>query len=109
MTVPSLRNPSRNLVTLRRRAPAPRTSRFRLREVELAGGHVAYADFGGQGPTMVLMHGLGGCHLNWLPAAPMLANHGRVLALDLLGFGRTCAAGRSHGLEAQRAMLGQFL
>lgn len=91
-----------------RRALAPRPTRFRLRTAD-AGGPVAYADFGGEGPPIVLIHGLGGCHLNWLPAAPMLARHGRVLAIDLVGFGRTPRAGRSHGLEGQRAMLERFL
>jgi glycerol-3-phosphate dehydrogenase len=107
MTVISLRNlrrPSQRLAPL-----SVRPSRFRLRRAELAGGPVAYADFGGAGPTLVLVHGLGGCHLNWLPAAPMLAKHARIFAVDLIGFGRTESAGRSHGLEAQRALLEQFL
>src|SRR5512139_71136 len=97
-----------SLLTLRRFAPKPRTSRFRLRTVDL-GGPVAYADFGGEGPTLVLLHGLGGNHLNWLPAAPMLAKHARVLAVDLLGFGRTPGAGRGYGLGAQAAMLRRFI
>src|SRR5689334_8362686 len=97
-----------SLLTLRRFAPPPRTTRFRLKTVDL-GGPVAYADFGGEGPTLVLLHGLGGNHLNWLPAAPMLAMHARVLAIDLIGFGRTPAAGRSYGLDAQCAMLERFI
>lgn len=78
-------------------------------EITDAGGPAAYADFGGEGPTLVLLHGLGGCHLNWLPAAPMLARHGRVIALDLVGFGRTPSAGRGHGIDAQLAMIERFL
>src|SRR5512139_75955 len=97
-----------SLLTLRRFAPKPRTTRFRLRTIDL-GGPVAYADFGGEGPTLVLLHGLGGNHLNWLPAAPMLARHARVLAVDLLGFGRTPGAGRGYGLGAQAAMLRRFM
>ncbi len=58
------------------------------RMVEL-GGLVHYADFGGKGPPIVLVHGLGGSHLNWLPVAPALTAHGRVYALDLGGHGRT--------------------
>ncbi len=99
------------------RAPAPRISRFRLRTVDLGGpdgiaGPVAYADFGGPSagaPTLVLVHGLGGNHLNWLPAAPMLSKHARVLAVDLVGFGRTPAAGRGHDLETQRRTLERFV
>ncbi|NUO50400.1 MAG: alpha/beta hydrolase [Polyangiaceae bacterium] len=97
-----------SLLTLRRFAPPPRTTRFRLKTVDLD-GPVAYADFGGEGPTLVLVHGLGGNHLNWLPAAPMLAKHARVLAVDLIGFGRTPAAGRGFGMDAQRQMLERFL
>ena len=96
------------------RRPRPeRPTRFRLRTVSV-GGPVAYADFNPEpappeGPTLVLLHGLGGNHLNWLPAAPMLARHARVLAVDLVGFGRTPRAGRSHGLAGQSAMLERFI
>lgn len=52
-------------------------------------GPVHYVDFGGptSGPTIVLVHGLGGSHLNWDLLAPLLTPHARVLALDLPGFG----------------------
>ncbi|MBF5043233.1 MULTISPECIES: alpha/beta fold hydrolase [Myxococcaceae] len=66
-------------------------------------------DYGGRGTPLVLLHGLGGSHLNWLPSAPLLAAHGRVLALDLVGFGRTPPAGRSVGVEGQRQMLHRYL
>jgi pimeloyl-ACP methyl ester carboxylesterase len=58
------------------------------RTVDL-GGPVHYVDFGGpdDGPTVVLVHGLGGSHLNWDLFAPLLSPHARVLALDLPGFG----------------------
>jgi hypothetical protein len=44
------------------------------------GGPVHYLDFGGHGPTMVLVHGLGGSHVNWLAAGPLLARSARVVA-----------------------------
>lgn len=72
-------------------------------------GPVHYADFGGQGPTFVLVHGLGGSHLNWMAVAPTLARRARVLALDLAGFGRTPLAGRSAGVHANRRLLDRFL
>ena len=52
---------------------------------------VHYVDFGGPdgAPTVVLVHGLGGSHLNWDLFAPLLRPHARVLALDLPGFGRS--------------------
>ena len=50
-----------------------------------------YVDFGGlaTGPAVVLVHGLGGSHLNWDLFAPLLTEHARVWALDLPGFGRS--------------------
>ena len=72
-------------------------------------GPVHYADFGGSGRPIVLVHGLGGSYLNWLPVAPRLAAHGRVLAIDLLGHGLTRSLGRSARVGANRRMLGRFL
>jgi len=45
------------------------------------------ADFGGAGPTALLVHGLGGSHANFSSLGPLLAARMRVLALDLPGFG----------------------
>jgi pimeloyl-ACP methyl ester carboxylesterase len=59
--------------------------------------------------TFVLVHGLGGSLLSWLAVAPGLARHGRVLALDLAGFGRTPRAGRRSRLSDNRALLGRFI
>jgi pimeloyl-ACP methyl ester carboxylesterase len=72
-------------------------------------GPVHYADFGGAGRPIVLVHGLGGSHANWLSVAPRLANHGRVLAIDLAGHGRTRAHGRPATVAANRRLLGRFL
>ena len=41
-------------------------------------GPIYVADFGGDGPVMLLVHGLGGAHLNWMSVAPQLAGHHRV-------------------------------
>lgn len=46
-----------------------------------------YADYGGSGPPIVLVHGLGGIHLNYMRIAPGLTKMGRVLVPDLPGFG----------------------
>jgi pimeloyl-ACP methyl ester carboxylesterase len=63
-------------------------------------GPVYVADFGGDGPVMLLVHGLGGAHLNWMAVAPQLAAHHRVYALDLPGFGRSPLAGRRSTIAA---------
>lgn len=72
-------------------------------------GPVHFVDFGGAGPSMVLVHGLGGSHLNWLAVGPRLARRARVLAVDLAGFGRTPLLRRSAGLRANRELLDRFL
>jgi pimeloyl-ACP methyl ester carboxylesterase len=72
-------------------------------------GPVHYVDFGGSGRPIVLVHGLGGSHLNWLPVGRPLAAHGRVLAIDLAGHGRTLSLGRSASVGANRRLLGRFL
>jgi pimeloyl-ACP methyl ester carboxylesterase len=59
--------------------------------------------------TFVLIHGLGGSHLNWLQVAPGLSGLGRVLALDLPGFGRSPRAGRGSGLMDERRVLSRFI
>jgi pimeloyl-ACP methyl ester carboxylesterase len=48
-----------------------------------------YAQERGQGPTVVLLHGLGGSTYSWRYVAPVLARTHRVIALDLKGFGRS--------------------
>lgn len=74
-------------------------------------GPVHYLDYGGpdDGPLMVLVHGLGGSALNWAAVAPMLARRGRVIALDLAGFGRTRSGRRSTSVHANQRLLHRFL
>jgi len=56
-----------------------------------------------------LIHGLGGSHLNWIQVAPGLCGLGRVLALDLPGFGSSPRAGRGSGLMDERRTLARFV
>jgi pimeloyl-ACP methyl ester carboxylesterase len=48
-----------------------------------------YAEERGQGPPIVLLHGLGGSTYSWRHVVPVLAQRNRVIALDLKGFGRS--------------------
>lgn len=75
------------------------------------GGPVHYREWPGpaDGPTFVCVHGLGGSHVNWALVAPGLAARGRVLALDLAGFGLTAPNGRGTGVGANRRVLDGFL
>jgi pimeloyl-ACP methyl ester carboxylesterase len=80
-----------------------------LETVDL-GGPVAFRRWNGPtDTTFVLLHGLGGSHLSWVQAAPGLAGLGRVLALDMPGFGRSPRAGRPTRLMDQQRLLGRFL
>jgi pimeloyl-ACP methyl ester carboxylesterase len=73
-------------------------------------GPVHYVEWDGPaGVTFVCVHGLGGSLLNWLSVAPGLAKHGRVLAVDLVGFGKTPRDGRSASVRANRLVLSRFL
>ena len=72
-------------------------------------GPVHYLDWGGpaHGPALVLVHGLGGSVVNWAAVAPELARTCRVVAVDLVGFGRTELHGRSTRLSANMRLLGR--
>ena len=89
---------------------AERASTGESRTVDLA-GVVHYVDFGGleTGPAVVLVHGLGGSHLNWDLFAPLLAERARVWALDLPGFGRSEPGSRTASVTANAAALQRFL
>jgi pimeloyl-ACP methyl ester carboxylesterase len=80
----------------------------RSRMVDLD-GPVHVADFGGDGPSLVLVHGLGGSHVNWLASGPLLARAARVVALDLVAFGRTPPEGRSSGVSSNADLLAHFI
>lgn len=54
------------------------------------------ADFGGAGPTILLVHGLGGSHANFFSFAGQLAGDARILAVDLPGFGLSPPGDGSH-------------
>jgi pimeloyl-ACP methyl ester carboxylesterase len=64
---------------------------------------------GPAGRTFVLVHGLGGSHVNWLPVAPRLAELGTTLAIDLPGSGTTPRGDRPATITANRALLSRFL
>ncbi len=73
------------------------------------GGPTHAVDFGGNGEPLLLVHGLGGSVANWTDLGPRLRSVGRVLAVDLPGFGRTPPAGRSAHIDHQQAFLARFI
>jgi pimeloyl-ACP methyl ester carboxylesterase len=75
------------------------------------GCRVHYREWPGpdDGPTFVCVHGLGGSLVNWALVAPGLAGHGRVLALDLGGFGLTDPGDRATDVGSNRTLLNGFI
>ncbi len=57
-------------------------------------GPIKAVDHGGNGPPMLLVHGLGGSLINWRDVTGDLTRTHHVWSLDLIGFGRTPRAGR---------------
>ena len=68
-------------------------------------GPVNVVDHGGDGPPMLLVHGLGGSHLDWSNVAPSLARHHHVWSLDLIGFGRTPVTSRSASVSSNQRLV----
>lgn len=54
---------------------------------------------GGEGPPLVLVHGLGGAASNWTELAPLLAERHRLLVPDLPGHGGSSALPAVSGLD----------
>lgn len=79
--------------------------------VDVAGTRVRYTEHTGPqgGPTFVLVHGLGGALTNWDSLAPLLATYGRVLALDLGGFGLTKVDPKKASVAHNQKLLSGFL
>ncbi len=59
-----------------------------LRSVTVHGSRVNYIEIG-EGPPLVLVHGISACWQNWLENIPHFARTHRVIAVDLLGFGES--------------------
>ncbi|MGH7721251.1 MAG: alpha/beta fold hydrolase [Candidatus Dormibacteria bacterium] len=73
-------------------------------------GPVHYREWPASGRlTFVCLHSVGGSHLHWNAVAPGLARHGRVVAVDLPGFGLTPRLGRGGRLEQNQRLLSGFL
>ena len=58
-------------------------------EIRRDGVRLACRDFGGEGPCVVLLHGLAGHADEWAQTASWLTAHRRVIALDARGHGRS--------------------
>lgn len=59
-----------------------------------------HAYVGGDGPGLLLIHGLGGAAANWADLAPLLARYHRVLIPDLPGHGHSEPRALPHGIRS---------
>jgi pimeloyl-ACP methyl ester carboxylesterase len=59
-----------------------------VHDAVIAGRRLRYCDYGeGDGPPVVMIHGLGGSWQNWLENIPRIGRERRVIAVDLPGHG----------------------
>ena len=81
-----------------------------MSEVPIHGRRLAYRESGGDGPTVLLVHGITNSSRTWTPVTERLAERGlRVLAPDLPGHGDSQRQRGDHSLGAHASILRDFL
>jgi len=100
ITRPALqKNPLRTEYASRVTDRKHRLEGFEERELASGGTRLAYA-IGGDGPPVVLVHGLGGTIDNWQALAPALGARHRVLVPDLPGHGSSSPLSEARNVDA---------
>ena len=79
-----------------------------VRHVTIHGRRVAYR-VAGDGPAIVLIHGMAGSSETWLPVMPGLAGSGTLIAPDLLGHGASAKPPGDYSLGALAASVRDLL
>lgn len=72
-------------------------------------GPTHYQEVGDRGSTLILVHGIGASYLTWQPVVEPLAEHHRVLVIDLIGFGFTPPHGRKATVHRNAELLNDFI
>ena len=89
------------------------TARLQLSGVESRyvqlGPYRIHCFVGGTGEPLVLVHGLGGRALDFAPLMLALVREHRVIALDLLGYGRSDRPDVNYSVTLETGILRQFL
>src|SRR5262249_16814256 len=80
--------PFQNHESRRRQTYDARVSSVELRRVEIHGHELAYR-IGGEGPVLLLVHGMAGRSATWRAVMPTLAERFTVIAPDLVGHGQS--------------------
>ena len=78
---------------------AVKASLFHSRTVRIHGHDVSYR-MAGEGPTVLLIHGIAGSSTTWRAVMPALAEHYTVIAPDLLGHGQSAKPRGDYSLGA---------
>jgi pimeloyl-ACP methyl ester carboxylesterase len=88
--------------------PARSETSLDLRHVVLHGHEVGYR-MAGEGPVVVLIHGMAGSSRSWLPVMRLLARDFTVIAPDLLGHGESAKPMGDYSLGAYASGLRDLL
>ena len=84
-------------------------AQLETRSVQVGDTNWVYYE-GGQGPTIVLLHGFAANKDVWLKVAPILTPHFHVIIPDLPGWGDSSrVVGASYNIDSQAARLSDFL
>ena len=86
---------------------APNAPQPDEKEIAIFGQKIHYLEVG-SGPTVILLHGLGGNGQNWTPNLPVLSAKFHVLALDQVGFGKSDKPLINYRVATYVAFLAQF-
>lgn len=70
---------------------------------------VTFDSGAGEGKAVLLLHGIGVSSRYFHRLAPMLAEQGRTIAVDLPGFGRACKPARRLTVEDYAGLVAEFL
>ncbi len=90
-------------------ACSPATVEIRSKGVVLKDNIVVHYLEAGQGPVLVLVHGLGSSSEVWRDSMRLLARRYRVVALDLPGYGKSDKPHADYSIEYHAAALNDFI
>src|SRR2546430_5829825 len=88
--------------------PRKTPTAVRSEEIDLHGHRVSYR-IAGEGPVILLIHGIAGSSQQWLDSISLLAEAHTVVAPDLLGHGRSAKPRGDYSLRAYSAGLRHLL
>jgi pimeloyl-ACP methyl ester carboxylesterase len=88
--------------------PVEPSAEFPVQHVRIHGEDIAYRR-GGQGPVLLLLHGIAGSSGTWIAAMRQLANEYTVLAPDFLGHGKSAKPLGDYSLGNHASGIRDFL